>query len=159
MVATQTPLQPGSRAPDFTLTDQNGRRVRLSDLTAGANVVLVFYPFAFSGICTGELDGIRDNLGEYVADDLHLLTISCDPTYALRGWADAKGYFFPLLSDFWPHGAVTRDYGVFDESGGMPVRGTFLIDATGTIRWTLINPPSVGRDFSGLQEALRELRA
>jgi peroxiredoxin len=118
-LSTLNPLAVGLRAPDFALRDQNGVEVTLSGLTAEKNVVLVFYPFAFSGICTGELDGIRDNLGEYVADDLHLLTISCDPTYALRAWADAKGYFFPLLSDFWPHGAVARDYGVFDESTGV----------------------------------------
>ena len=101
----------------------------------------------------------KSEIAAVAKDGIQVLAISCDPMYALRAWADADGYFFPLLSDFWPHGAVTRDYGVFDESGGMPVRGTFLIDATGTIRWTLINPPSVGRDFSGLQEALRELRA
>lgn len=157
MVATQTPLQPGSRAPDFTLTDQNGRRVRLSDLTAAANVVLVFYPFAFSGICTGELDGIRDNLGEYVADDLHLLTISCDPTYALRGWADAKGYFFPLLSDFWPHGAVAQEYGAFFEPGGFAMRGTFIIDKDGIVRWSVVNGPGDARRTADYREALAAL--
>ena len=90
---------------------------------------------AFAGVWTGEVDGNRDNLGEYVADDLHLLTISCDPTYALRAWADAKGYFVPRLSDFWPHGMVSQQYGAFLETKGFATRATFVIDKDGIIRW------------------------
>ena len=88
------PRAVGDQAPDFTLRDQNGQDVTLSTLTADKNVLVVFYPFAFSGICTGELDGIRDSLGDFVADDLQLLALSCDPMYAIRAWADDKGYFF-----------------------------------------------------------------
>ena len=153
-----TPLAPGTPAPDFTLKDQNGVDVTLSSFAGAKNVLLVFYPFAFSGICTGELHEIRDDLGSFVGDDVQVLAISCDPMFSLRGWADLEGYFFPLLSDFWPHGAVSREYGVFHEAGGMPSRGTFLIDTEGVIRWTLINPPGEGRDFAGYRAALAELR-
>lgn len=161
---TATPLEPGAIAPDFTLKDQNGVDVSLSGFRTsasgpGKNVLLVFYPFAFSGICTGELHEIRDDLGSFVDDDVQVLTISCDPMFSLRGWADLEGYFFPLLSDFWPHGEVTRSYGVFHEPGGMATRGTFLIDTEGVIRWTLVNPPGESRDFDGYRVALAELRA
>ncbi len=152
------PRAVGDQAPDFTLRDQNGQDVTLSTLTADKNVLVVFYPFAFSGICTGELDGIRDSLGDFVADDLQLLALSCDPMYAIRAWADDKGYFFPLLSDFWPHGEVARSFGVFHEGGGMAIRGTFLIDRDRIIRWSLVNGPGEERDFSGVRDALREIR-
>lgn len=170
---TASPLEVGVLAPDFTLKDQNGVDVTLSSFRrstgsrdgadggsrAGKNVLLVFYPFAFSGICTGELHEIRDDLGSFVGDDIQVLAISCDPIFSLRGWADLEGYFFPLLSDFWPHGEVSRAYGVFHHPGGMPTRGTFLIDTEGVIRWSLINPPGEVRDFGAYRAALADLRA
>jgi mycoredoxin-dependent peroxiredoxin len=155
---TGTPLDVGARAPDFTLKDQNGVDVSLASFRGRKHVLLVFYPFAFSGICTGELHEIRDDLGSFVGDDVQVLAVSCDPIFALRGWADLEGYFFPLLSDFWPHGEVARAFGVFHEPGGMAIRGTFLVDTDGVIRWTLVNPPGEGRDFGGYRAALAELR-
>jgi peroxiredoxin len=155
---TDTPLGVGASAPDFTLPDQNGVETTLSAFRGSKNVLLVFYPFAFSGICTGELHAIRDDLGAFVGDDVQVLAISCDPVFSLRGWADLEGYFFPLLSDFWPHGEVSRAYGVFHEAGGNATRGTFLIDTDGVIRWTLHNPPGEGRDFGEYRTALTQLR-
>ena len=121
MTSTVTPLAVGQVAPEFALRDQNGVEVSLAELTATKNVVVVFYPFAFSGICTGELDEIRDHLERFVADDLQVVCISCDPMFALRAWADAQGYFFPLLSDYWPHGEVTRSFGVLNDATGAPI--------------------------------------
>jgi peroxiredoxin (alkyl hydroperoxide reductase subunit C) len=155
---TDSPLEVGATAPDFTLPDQNGVETTLSAFRGSKNVLLVFYPFAFSGICTGELHAIRDDLGAFVGDDVQVLAISCDPVFSLRGWADLEGYFFPLLSDFWPHGEVSRAYGVFHEAGGNATRGTFLIDTEGVIRWTLHNPPGEGRDFGEYRAALTQLR-
>ena len=120
MTSTLAPLAVGQVAPDFTLRDQNGVEVSLAELTATKNVVVVFYPFAFSGICTGELDEIRDHLERFVSDDLQVVCISCDPMFSLRAWADAQGYFFPLLSDYWPHGEVTRAFGVLNERDRRP---------------------------------------
>ena len=145
-----TPLAVGDTAPDFTLRDQHGVEVRLSELTAEKNVIVVFYPFAFSGICTGELDEIRDHLERFVSDDLQVLCVSCDPVFTTRAWADIQGYFFPLLSDFWPHGEVARAYGVLDERMGAALRGTFLVGRDRVIRWTLVNGPGEPRDFSEL---------
>ena len=156
--ATTTALPVGAAAPDFTLRTQNGERVTLSEFRGSKNVVLVFYPFAFSGICTGELCEIRDDLGRFVAEDVQVLAISCDHMFSQRAWADKEGYFFPLLSDFWPHGEVARSYGVFDEQVGAAVRGTFLVDTEGVVRWTLVNGIGEGRDFAGYHEALVELR-
>ncbi|GAA1779367.1 peroxiredoxin [Nostocoides veronense] len=152
-----TPIEIGSRAPDFSLVTQNGDRRGLAEHLGVKNVLLVFYPFAFSGICTGELSEIRDHLEDFESEDVQAYAVSCDPMFALRGWADQEGYFFPLLSDFWPHGEVARAYGVFDEERGMSIRGTFLIDTEGIVRWTLVHGAGQGRDFDGYRAALADL--
>jgi peroxiredoxin len=147
----------GATAPDFTLKDQYGQDVSLSGFRGDKAVVVVFFPFAFSGICTGELCEIRDDLGAFANDDVQVLAVSCDHMFTQRAYADAQGYFFPVLSDFWPHGQVARDYGVFVQDGGFATRGTFLIDRDGIVRWSLVNGPGEKRDFSGYHAALKEL--
>ena len=156
-VKAPTGVAVGQVAPDFTLRDQHGKAVSLSDFKGAKNVVVVFYPFAFSGICTGELCEIRDDLSSFESDDVQVLTISCDHMFTQRAWADAEGYFFPMLSDYWPHGGVAQAYGVFEQSGGFSTRGTFLIDREGVVRWSLVNGPSEKRDFGGYRGALQEL--
>jgi peroxiredoxin (alkyl hydroperoxide reductase subunit C) len=155
--APDAPLTVGDVAPDFTLKDQNGQDVSLAPFRGVKNVVVVFYPFAFSGICTGELCEIRDNLGAFVSDEVQVLGVSCDHMFSQRAWADKEGYFFPLLSDYWPHGEVARSFGIFHEQAGAARRGTFLIDREGVIRWSLINEIGQARDFSGYHTALAEL--
>ena len=157
MTSAPNPLTVGDVAPDFTLRDQNGAPVTLSELTAEKNVVLVFYPWAFSGICTGELDEIRDHLERFVTDDLQVLCVSCDAVFSIRAWADIQGYFFPLLSDAWPHGAVARAYGVLNETTGAAQRGTFLVGRDGRVAWTLVNGTGEPRDFSAIPSAVAAL--
>lgn len=154
---SQQTLSVGDIAPDFTLRDQNGADIGLGELSADRAVLLVFYPFAFSGVCTSELREIRDDLGRFESPDVTTLAISCDPMFSLRAWADREGYFFPLLSDFWPHGAVASAYGIFDEDAGMAGRGTFLVGRDGRIAWQLVNPAGERRDFGGYDRALQEL--
>lgn len=154
---TQQPLSVGDTAPDFTLRDQNGRDVSLSESLGERAALLVFYPFAFSGICTGELGEIRDDLGRFESEAVTTFAISCDPMFSLRAWADQQGYFFPLLSDFWPHGQVASSYGVLDEAAGKAERGTFLVGRDGRIAWSLVNPSGQARDFAGYHEALTQL--
>ena len=93
--------------------------------------MIFFYPAAFSGVCTGEMAGIRDRLAEFLTFDTEVLAISCDPVYSLRAFADADGLNFPLLSDYWPHGEVTKSYGVFNELKGTPHRSSYVIDKDG----------------------------
>ncbi len=153
------PLAVGDLAPDFTLVDQYGVDVSLSSVQGVKNAVVVFYPAAFSGICRGELAEIRDTLEDFQTDDIQVFAISCDSIYTLRVWADAEGHFFPLLSDFWPHGEVARRYGVFDEEEGFARRGTFLVDRSGRIVWREVREIGHGRDFHAYREALAALRA
>ena len=144
----------GDPAPDFTLDNQNGEKVTLSSFRGDKNVLVVFYPFAFSSTCTGELCEIRDDLAGFQNDDVQVLAVSCDPKYTLRAYADAQGYTFPLLSDFWPHGAVAQQYGVFLPSRGMASRGSFLVDREGVLRWSVVNGPGEARDLKAYREAL-----
>lgn len=150
-------LAVGDRAPEFTLRDQNGGPVSSAELHSDRALLVVFFPFAFSGICTGELQEIRDDLGRFQSDEVTVVAVSCDPVFALRAWDDRDGYFFPLLSDFWPHGEVSRSFGVFEESGGFARRGTFLIDRDGVVRWALVNEAGQRRDFAGFHAALADL--
>lgn len=147
----------GDAAPDFTLVDQLGTRRTLSELVADRAVLVVFYPFAFSGICTGELRELRDERERFDNPAVQAVAISCDPMFALRAWDDAEAFFFPLLSDFWPHGEVARGYGVLEPSGGFARRGTFLVDRDMTIAWSLVNGPGERRDFSGVDAAVAAL--
>ncbi|WP_229661035.1 redoxin domain-containing protein [Marmoricola endophyticus] len=150
-------LEVGDRVPEMVLEDQHRRSVDLRRLTEDRAVLVVFYPFAFSGICSGELTGLRDRLGELETDDCTLLTVSCDPVYTLRAAADRDGLFFPLLSDFWPHGEVARRFGVFDESRGCADRSSFLVGRDGLVRWAVHNPVGKARDLDAHAAAVREL--
>ncbi len=150
-------IEVGSQAPDFTLNDSNKQPVSLSSFQGEKNVLLVFYPFAFSGICTGELCQVRDELADYSDKDVQVIGVSVDTPFSLKAWAEQQGYTFPLLSDFWPHGEVAKTYGVFHEEAGLAVRGTFLIDKTGTVRFAEVNAPGEARDQAGWKKAVAEL--
>jgi len=155
-VAAQTVPAVGEPAPDFELVNQFGEPVRLSSFR-GQNVVLVFYPFAFSGVCTGELCEIRDNLAVFEDARATVLAVSVDSKFSLRAYAEKEGYGFDLLADFWPHGAVASTYGVFDPEIGMAGRGTFIIDAVGTIRHVVVNPRGQARDLAEYRAVLAGL--
>ncbi len=150
-------IEVGQSAPDFALKDQHGQVVRLSDFAGKQNVAIVFYPFAFSGICTGELCEIRDNIAMFEGDGVQVLAISCDPMYSLRAFAEAEGSAFALLSDFWPPGQVAQAYGVFNDTAGMAIRGTFLIGKDGTVKWSVVNAPGQARPLAAYREALAGL--
>jgi peroxiredoxin len=147
----------GSVAPDFELKDQHGTPVKLSDFRGRKDVVLVFYPLAFSGICTGELCAIRDELPTLGGDDVQVLAVSVDSVFAHRAWSEQEKYQFPLLSDFWPHGGVAQAYGVFDEEKGLARRGTFIIDKQGVVQWKIDNAIPDARDLDEYRKALADL--
>jgi peroxiredoxin len=123
----------GQPAPAFTLKDQNGNDVSLAQFRGEKAVALVFYPFTFTGVCEGELCRLRDDHSQFEAAGVQVLAVSCDSRHAQRVWAEQQGYTFPVLSDFWPHGAVAKAYGVFNEELGCAIRATFLIGLDGTV--------------------------
>lgn len=146
-----------TQAPDFALPNQYGEEVRLSDFRGRRPVVLVFFPLAFTGRCTGELCELRDNIGMFVDDGIELIGISVDSKAALRVWAEQEGYDFTLLADFWPHGAVAQQYGVFLEDKGFANRATFVIDAEGIIRASFATEPGQARSLEDYRAALARL--
>ncbi|KDN20511.1 peroxiredoxin [Amycolatopsis rifamycinica] len=152
-------VEVGSQAPDFTLNDYNKQPVQLSSFRGDKPVLLVFYPFAFSGICTGELCQLRDEFADYDNKGVQVLGVSVDTPFSLKAWAEKEGYQFPLLSDFWPHGEVAQAYGVFNSDAGLAVRGTFLIDTSGVVRFAEVNAPGEARDQQGWKKAVAELTA
>lgn len=148
-------VEVGAKAPEFTLKDYNNEQVTLSSVYAESPVLLVFYPFAFSGICTGELCQLRDDFAAF--DGVRVVAVSVDTPFSLKKWAEQEGYQFPLLSDFWPHGEVAKQYGVFNEKAGMANRGTFLIDRTGVVRFAEVNQPGEARDQEAWKKAIAAL--
>ncbi len=151
-------LEIGRHAPDFTLRDQHGQEVTLSGFRGERNVVVLFFPFAFTGICSTELAEVRDDIGSFRNDDVELLAVSCDQLFTLRAYAERERLDYPLLSDFWPHGQVAQAYGTFDADRGVALRGTFVVDREGLLRWQVVNPTGTGRDLDLLRLALQDLK-
>ena len=147
----------GLPAPEFTLTNQYGESVSLSDFRGRKNVVLMFYPFAFTSICTGELCELRDSQVDFDADDAEVLSISCDTPHTLKVYANQESLTHSLLSDFWPHGEVSQAYGVFLHEKGFATRGTFVIDKAGIVRWSVVNAPGEARSADEYKAALAGL--
>lgn len=147
-------VEVGNKAPEFSLKNQSGEMVSLSDFAGKKNVLVMFYPFAFSGICTGEICEINEDLPKFQNEDVEMISISCDPHHALRAFAEKENIKTILLSDFWPHGAVAKAYGVFLEDLGFANRGTFLIDKSGIVRWKTITSPGEARVSEEYKKAL-----
>jgi mycoredoxin-dependent peroxiredoxin len=152
-------IEVGREAPDFTLKDQGGNDVTLSSFRGEQNVVLVFYPFTFTGVCEGELCSLRDDLSQFETSSAQVLAVSCDSRFAQQQWAKAQGFTFPVLSDFWPHGEVARAYGVFNEQLGCANRATFVIDKHGVVVDAFASPDlGTAREKSAYDDALTKLR-
>ena len=149
-------VQQGEVAPDFELNDQHNQPVRLSDYRDRKAVAVVFFPLAFSSVCTGELCALRDDLGAFQNEDVQVLAVSVDSPFSLAQFAVQQGYEFPLLSDFWPHGEAARRYGVFDEELGVARRATFVLDRDGVVRWTTVNAIPEARDVQEARQALAD---
>ncbi|MEY4137318.1 MAG: hypothetical protein RL205_1446 [Actinomycetota bacterium] len=150
-------VEVGQVAPPFTLTNQFGESISLADFRGSKNVVLMFYPFAFTSICTGELCELRDSRADFEADDAVILSVSCDTPHTLKVYAKQEGLEHSLLSDFWPHGEVSQAYGVFLPEKGFATRGTFVIDKDGIVRWSVINAPGQARSADDYKHVLAGL--
>ncbi|CAN5350165.1 peroxiredoxin AhpE [soil metagenome] len=152
-------LEVGASAPDFTCKDQNGRPVSLAAFRGVKNVLLVFFPLAFTGICQGELDYVQEHLASFQNDETVTLAISVGPPPTHKVWATSSGFSFPVLSDFWPHGAVASAFGVFNSVAGFANRGTFLVDRAGVIAFADCKEPGEARDESVWTAALESADA
>jgi len=152
------PVTVGTTAPDFELPASTGGTVRLSGYRGEKNVVVVFYPFTFTGVCQGELCELRDDLSSFEAAGVEVLAVSCDSVHSQRKWAQEEGFGFPVLSDFWPHGATAQAYGVFNEQLGCANRHTFVIDRDGIVVATFASADlRTPRERSEYQSALATL--
>ena len=150
-------LENDTQAPDFDLANQFGEHIRLSQFRGKKPVALVFFPLAFSSTCTTELCTLRDNIAMFQSQGIELIGISVDSKATLRAFADKEGYDFTLLADFWPHGEVAKEYGVFLEHKGFANRATFLVDVQGVIRASFITAPGEARSLAEYQAAVAEL--
>lgn len=150
-------IEVGDEAPDFELLDHQRNPVRLSSFRGAKNVVVVFYPLAFTGVCQGEMCALRDSIADFSSDDVQTLAISVDSGAVHARWAAEQGYTFPLLADFWPHGAVARSYGVLDEELGLALRGTFIVDKQGTVASKVVNAIPDARDLDDYRAVLATL--
>jgi peroxiredoxin len=150
-------LENDIQAPDFDLPNQFGEHVRLSDFRGVKPVALVFFPLAFSSTCTAELCTLRDNLAMFQDHRVELIGISVDSKATLRAFAQDEGYDFTMLADFWPHGEVSKEYGVFLDHKGFATRATFLIDVDGVIREHFVTEPGQARSIDDYRTALDAL--
>ena len=138
-------IEAGAEAPEFDLEVDGAERVRLSDFRGRRNVLLVFHPFAFTPVCEEEARDLQENMQSFDDADTDVVLVSCDSAPARRAWKRELGLTYTVASDFWPHGEAARAYGVFDEQKGAAVRGTFLIEKSGTVVWTLVNDADTRR--------------
>lgn len=153
-------LQVGQQAPDFTLRDSDKQEVKLSDFK-GKNVVLLFFPLAFTSVCTAELCSLRDNMTSYNNANAQVLAVSVDSLFTLDKFKKEQGFNFPLLSDF--NKEVSAAYGSLYEVFGMGMKGVskraaFVIDKEGKIRYAeVLEDASKIPDFDAVQNALKSL--
>lgn len=155
---TQRPLSVGDLAPDFELEDQHGQSVALSSYRGRSAVLLVFYPYAFTSVCNGELHDLQDNLASLRALGAEVIALSVDSRYSQRTFADREGFSYRILADFWPHGGVATLFGVLDDTTGAAHRATFLIDQQQRIGWLTVTSIGQARDPQDYLQAITRLR-
>lgn len=151
-------VQTGEQAPGFDLAVTHSERVRLADFSGRSNVLLVFHPYAFTQVCEDEARDLQENLESFRNAQTEVVLVSCDPWPARQAWKKELGADYVFASDFWPHGAAAKAYGVFDDQTGAALRGTFLISKDGTVVWSLVKGPGEQR-VEMVPESLETLHA
>ena len=148
-----SPIAPGSQAPEFRLITETGEQFTQADLR-GHTTVLIFYPFAFSPVCTDQLNAYNEVLDEFEAAGARLFGVSCDASWSQKAFRDHLGVAIPQLSDFEPKGATCRAFGVYHDAG-FPQRALVIIDSEGVVQWSYEAPspgdmPGANLIFDGL---------
>jgi peroxiredoxin len=133
-------IEPGAKAPDFTLPDQDGNKVSLADFS-GQTVVLVFYPADFSPVCTDQLSVYQEVLPQFEERGAKLVGISVDGAFCHRAFRSHMNLDIPLLADFHPKGDIARAYGVWSEKHGVAGRALVLVSGEGIVEWSYLSPP------------------
>jgi peroxiredoxin len=148
------PATVGQPAPVFALKDTDNNDVSLADFK-GNKLVVAFIPFPHTGICDDEACALRDDYSSLSADGSKVVIISCHARPLLKVWAEQNNLPFPVLSDFWPHGAVAQAYGCFNDQVGTAMRASYVIDADGVVR-EIIQSGGLGeaRDHAAHAKAL-----
>lgn len=153
------PINVGQPAPDFELSSTIGEgKVKLSDFKGKKNVVLFFFPLAFSPVCANEMPNFEKHIAELTANDTVFFSVSVDSLYTLKAFAGhCKVSQFPMLSDFHPKGDVAKKYGVYADDHGIAQRATIIIDKQGVVRFTHVNELVKERDLSAFLDVLKSL--
>jgi peroxiredoxin len=132
-------VEPGTPAPDFSLPDQSGNMVSLGDF-AGRKLMLCFYPLDFSPVCSDQLSIYQEVLPEIEAKGAELVGVSVDSAYCHRAFREHLNLTMPLLADFHPKGAMSRDYGAYQDDFGTDIRSLVLVGEDGVVRWSYASP-------------------
>jgi peroxiredoxin (alkyl hydroperoxide reductase subunit C) len=152
------PLAIGTTAPEFSLLSQDREEIALDDLR-GNRSMIVFMPYPHTPTCESEACQIRDNWASFQALDTKVVMITAHAVPTNRSWAEDQGFLFPILSDYWPHGAVSRAYDTFDETFGYAKRTTYILDSDGVIREVIASDAlREARPFDAYLPALESAR-
>lgn len=157
-VDSKLAVKVGDKSPDFDLPGINGKRVALADYLGKKNVVLSFVPAAWTPVCSGQWPGYNFAREVFESRDAVLIGISCDNIPALNAWVvEMGGVWFPVASDFWPHGGLSKKFGVL-RSDGTSERAIVIIDKQGIIRFIDVSDINLRPDLGKLSQALSELK-
>lgn len=157
-VDSQLAVKVGDKAPDFDLPGINGKRVALADYLGKKNVVLSFIPAAWTPVCSGQWPGYNFAKDVFESRDAVLIGISCDNIPSLNAWiVEMGGVWFPVVSDFWPHGGLAKKFGVL-RSDGTSERAIFIIDKQGIIRFIDVSDINLRPDLGKISQALSSLK-
>ncbi|QYH36037.1 redoxin domain-containing protein [Salinibacterium sp. M195] len=144
----------GAAAPEFQLRNQHGQTIVLGELLSRRSALIVFIPLAFSAICTDEVAQLNQWHDIAASAGVEILVISVDAMATLRAWADSQKIQLSLLSDFWPHGGVAEEFGVFLSKEGFASRVSFLVDQSGIVRDVIESPLGEARQFADYERAI-----
>ena len=150
-------LKVGDQAPNFELQSHLGTTVKLEDLR-GKNVVLAYYPFAFTPVCSSQIPGLSEAAERFTEANTAVFALSIDSTHSNKAWAEKIGpIHIQLLSDFWPHGEVAKAYGVLNATAGRAERAVFVIDGEGIVRYIDVHDIGEEPEIEQIFEVLAEL--